>query len=322
MPKTRRILLLSLLGALSIPLTGVRPAAAQVPMPPGVSQSCSVYQPGTVAATFRWQAPGPGAIRQYLDLSLFNNGFSPGSFIGAGPLSGTADSLTWEGILPSLTHFYRVNVLYPDGWRSSAVGSFYSAFCPGTRAQLGAVAQGCSVLTAGTIRAVFTWTPAAAGATQWLDLSLSNNGFAPGSFVAAGPLPPGSGSYVWEGLLAGRTHYWRVNTLGPAGWASSQTGSFATGECRPPLQSCIGWLAGISPMGELDCRDIWQGNPDRDLADCIGWLAGYSGDTAAGKQACVRFAYGESNAYLSDCILGLADLSYFGATSCSIYWGS
>jgi hypothetical protein len=315
-----RVSLLFLFGLLlTVPGSG-RPAAAASP-PPAASQSCSASKVGAVAATFQWQAPGPGAVRQWLDLSLFDNGFAPGTFVGAGPLAGTANSLTWDGILPGFRHFYRLNTLYADGWHASAVGSFSSLACPVGRAQPINVAQGCSSVTPGSIRAAFSWTPAAPpGGVQWLDLSLFNNGFAPGTFISVGPLSAGSSSYVWDGLQVGMTHYWRVNTLLAGGWAPSQTGSFATEVCRPPLKSCIGWLAGMSATGELDCRDIWSGHPDRDLGECVGWLAGYSSSGAVGEQACVDFAQMESDPYLADCILGLAGLSYFGGTSCRLYW--
>lgn len=322
MVRIGHVLLLFLVGLLLAAPRGGRSAAAQVP-PPSVSQSCSTSRVGAVAVTFHWQRPGPGAVQQWLDLSIFNNGFAPGTFIGAGPLTATADSLTWDGILPGSWHFYRLNTLYQDGWRASATGSFLSLPCPSKSAQLGSVAQGCSSVTSGAVRAEFSWTPAASsGAVQWLDLSLSDNGFAPGTFISAGPLAAGSGFYLWDGLQPGKTHYWRVNTLLPSGWAPSQTGSFTTSVCRPPIQSCVGWLSGFSGAGELDCRGIWAGHPDRDLAECVGWLAGYSSSAAVGKQACVDFAQTESNPHLADCILGLADLSYFGATSCRLYWES
>lgn len=316
------VLLLFLLGLLLTAPRSARPAAAQVP-PPSVSQSCSMSRPGTVAVAFHWQRPGPGAVQQWLDLSLFNNGFAPGTFMGVGPLAATVDSLTWDGILPGSWHFYRLNTLYQDGWHASAAGNFLSLACPSANAQLGSVAQGCSSVTPGAVKAAFSWTPvASSGAVQWLDLSLFNNGFAPGTFISAGPLSAGSGFYMWEGLQPGNTHYWRVNTLLPSGWAPSQTGSFTTDVCRPPLKSCIGWLAGRSATGELDCRDIWAGHPDRDLAECVGWLAGYSSSGAAGEQACVDFAQWESDPYLADCVLGLAGLSYWGPTSCRLYWES
>jgi|GEM_PF-2093753 len=88
----------------------------------------------------------------------------------------------------------------------------------------------CRGTTDHSAQAIFLWTPSRAG-TQWLDLSLVNNGFAPGTFVSAGALAPQSWGFVWTGLLEGTTHFARVNTLTRAGWLPSQTLAFYTPVC-------------------------------------------------------------------------------------------
>jgi hypothetical protein len=182
--------------------------------------------PGRAAVTFSWPVPPPGAIQQWLDLSLFNNGFAPGTFVGAGPFGPQTTSFTWDGILPGLTHYYRLNVLYQDGWHPSATGSFVS--CEPGKAALGDVRQFC---TPEGVEVTFNWSSATPpGTVQWLDLSLFDNGFAPGTFVAVGPLSGSASSFVWNGLMPGRTHYWRVNTFYPSlGWVASARGVFTTG---------------------------------------------------------------------------------------------
>ncbi|MGB6836228.1 MAG: hypothetical protein WBF66_00810 [Dehalococcoidia bacterium] len=199
---------------------------AQVPYLPSVSQTCSIATPGRAAVTFNWPAPPPGAIQQWLDLSLFNNGFVPGTFVGVGPFGPQTTSFTWQGILPGLTHYYRLNVLYPDGWHPSATGYFVS--CEPGKAALGDVRQFC---TPQGVEVTFNWSPTTPpGTVQWLDLSLSDNGFVPGTFVAAGPLSGNASSFVWNGLAPGRTHYWRVNTLHLSlGWQASARDAFRTG---------------------------------------------------------------------------------------------
>src|SRR3990170_1996995 len=92
-----------------------------------------------------------------------------------------------------------------------------------------ALSQECGAAP-GTVRVTFAWTPSRAG-QQWLDLSLANNGFQPQTFAAAGPLPPQSATYTWDGLLSGAPHFARVNTLAPDGWAASQTLAFRTLRC-------------------------------------------------------------------------------------------
>jgi uncharacterized protein YkwD len=81
---------------------------------------------------------------------------------------------------------------------------------------------------------VFGWTPSA-GVVQWLDISLSNNGFAPGTFLGAGPMSLGQNTLTWNGIKPGFVHYWRVNTLTSAGWVPSATGQFVPcGDSAPP----------------------------------------------------------------------------------------
>jgi hypothetical protein len=89
-----------------------------------VSASCPDVPGGTANVTFTWDTV-PGAIIQWLDISLVDNGFRPGTFLGAGPLPSGQKSLTWSGILPGFTHYWRVNSLMPDGtWRPSETGVF------------------------------------------------------------------------------------------------------------------------------------------------------------------------------------------------------
>src|SRR4030042_647688 len=49
-----------------------------------VGQTCSTMRPGTAAATFSWPRAA-GAYQVWLDLSLFDNGFLPGSLSAARP---------------------------------------------------------------------------------------------------------------------------------------------------------------------------------------------------------------------------------------------
>ena len=39
-------------------------------------------------------------------------------------------------------------------------------------------------------------------------------------------------SFTWDGILPGLTHYMRINTLTPYGWAVSQTITFTTRDCQ------------------------------------------------------------------------------------------
>ena len=77
---------------------------------------------GYASVTFTW-GPG-GGYEQWLDISLHNNGFAAGTFLGAGPMGLHQNSLAWDGIKPGLVHYWRVNTLTDAGWMSSAIGQF------------------------------------------------------------------------------------------------------------------------------------------------------------------------------------------------------
>lgn len=59
--------------------------------------------------------------------------------------------------------------------------------------------------------AIFRWRPPIAAGTQWLDLSIYDNGFAPGTFLGIGPFDSSVGKTPVLHLLPGVTHYWRIN---------------------------------------------------------------------------------------------------------------
>jgi hypothetical protein len=122
---------------------GDRPAmaAADLPTPsvqrfeyPGAdsvnvsSQQCTFD--GRVSIQVSWTSYNLGL--QWLDLSLFNNGFAWGTFVGLGPLAPSANSQEWGGLLPGQWHFLRVNTLAWFGWAPSSTVSFYTrADCGG-----------------------------------------------------------------------------------------------------------------------------------------------------------------------------------------------
>lgn len=81
-----------------------------------------------------------------------------------------------------------------------------------------------------SVRLAVSWTGYNMG-DQWLDVSLANNGFAPGTFASVGPIPSGQDSVVGEGLNPGAWIYFRVNTLTAGGWAPSDTFAVFSPEC-------------------------------------------------------------------------------------------
>jgi hypothetical protein len=123
----RLALSLAMIGGLYlvIPATGTRAAAPYI----AVETNCNG---GTSNANFTWYGNDPYALVQYLDLSLSDNGFAPGTFFSAGPLGATQNSVTLAQIRPGAPHFVRVNQqLWTGDWDPSPTFAFYSAGCGG-----------------------------------------------------------------------------------------------------------------------------------------------------------------------------------------------
>jgi len=179
---------------------------------------------GVASVTFNW-TPVAGASVQYVDISIFDNGFAPGSFIGTAA-GGSANSLTWNGILTGTPHVWRVNALTASGWITSETGAFVPCGAP---APLSA-GPGCQDRYLSTIQ--FRWAPVIpAPVAQYLDLGY-DPGFAPGTFYGNG-LPVTMWSLSWPNIPANLTQYYRVNSLGADGvWRTSAVGAVTAG-CAP-----------------------------------------------------------------------------------------
>jgi hypothetical protein len=95
-----------------------------------ITQSCSTTTPGTVKATFVWSGAAPGSLQTWLDLSLFNNGWQPATFLGTGPFNSVTNSYTWDGLIPNTVHYVRVNQQLPAGnWDPSQTFTFATLAC-------------------------------------------------------------------------------------------------------------------------------------------------------------------------------------------------
>ncbi len=221
---------------------GPAASAASGPSLGGVTTGNCTPTSGT--ASFKWQ-PAPGTVTQWVDVSVHDNAFSPGTFVGNGPFGANDGSLTWAGFEAGATYFWRVNAATPAGWLTSETGSF--VVCGGAN-----LLQSSVVCEAdGTATVQFRWAPSSFPTeVQWLDLTLESNGFAPGTFLAAGPMPSGQSSLTWRGIAADRQHFYRVNSLSSSGWQSTATGSItpcpsASREPAPPPS-----LASLTMQGE------------------------------------------------------------------------
>ncbi|HLF76588.1 MAG TPA: hypothetical protein VJB57_03785 [Dehalococcoidia bacterium] len=156
---------------------------------------------------------------------------------GAGLLVAIFGLLTYDRALASASEeqpkevLRRLDLLYAAGL-AFAVGVLFHAGMElmaadrdskhESPAQLALPAVSCG----GSVDVTFAWTPAAGAASQWLDLSLMDDGFSAGSFLTSGPLESNTRQLTWNGLTPGVAHYWRINALTANGWVTSTTGSF------------------------------------------------------------------------------------------------
>jgi hypothetical protein len=222
-------------------MTGSSSTIQTNPTAPAVTaQGCANKVEKTITVQFGWRPASVGP--QWLDLSLHNNGFAPGTFITMGPLPPSESSVFWTRLLGGRRHYARVNTLSEiDGaWHPSRTTSFVTNDCnrPAPAAPL-LVAHSCENML---VNVVFSWLAAEPNGESWVDLSTQNNGFAPGTFLAAGPLVqgiehfdgpagPSLQAHKWSGLKPDTDHFWRVNTWTGTRWLTSATGAFRT----PPV---------------------------------------------------------------------------------------
>jgi hypothetical protein len=187
----------------------------------------------------------PDAI--WIDLSLFNNNFARGTFLGVGPfeLQPSRQVPRWGSVIPAEMHYYRLNARFGAEWREIGRGSFETPNCMFVGAY-SCVTDGTSVVT---FRLPQTFlSPERPVLQQWIDLTLFasprnpllDNGFPPGTFIGAGPFPPEGATFMWRGIIAARRHFYRVNLLhgGPPtvgardNWQPYFSGSFFSLDCR------------------------------------------------------------------------------------------
>ena len=108
--------------------TGPAAAPRLAALGPGVmAAQCSSTMPGSARVTLLWAPSGAGV--QYLDLSVYNNGFAPGTFVNAGGFGSGLYGYMWDGLRQATTHFARVNTYTSGGWRESATLGFFTPVC-------------------------------------------------------------------------------------------------------------------------------------------------------------------------------------------------
>jgi len=211
---------LSTTGSVQISLfCGAGPGGGQI-AGPTINQPVVQCFGGGASVTFSWAPVGNSEV-QYVDLSLANNGFAGGTFIGFGPLAGGSSTIQWNGLAAGQTHFWRVSAgVTGAGWAFSQTGSFTPC---GPTAPAGGTSNVCS----GNGRAAITWNitqPNLPALATYVDISTIDSLFLPSQFV--GTNASGQQTFTWQGILANVGHYWRINHLTSQGWVSGGSGTF------------------------------------------------------------------------------------------------
>lgn len=254
------VLVVSLLVAIFIVAGNQHPSAGAQPNPPrnfvnylvcldsapSVEASFSIPGRGQTEAILRSRGEGSRLDETWVDLSLSNNGFIDGTFLGSGPILPTdRDSATgyvWAGLMPGRAHFYRLNARIGDRWHEIGTGTFVTPDCRVIEALAcdGEQSPASAYFDlSGEVPIALGHSPTAPrtpAALGWIDLSTIDNGFLPGTYLSAGPIltllvDP---YYVWSNLKGATTHYVRFNLLREDGtWLVTPPGgaTFVTLDC-------------------------------------------------------------------------------------------
>jgi hypothetical protein len=150
--------------------------------------------------TFSW-SPLPGASEQWLDVSLKDNRFAPGTYRGF-KLAPDANSLTTGALDASKPHYWRINSRSPDGWVESTTGQFVP--CGGPQ-----LLWGPTICQSAELASVnFNWAPRADElGYQYIELSSDVNFSSP---TTIGPLAAASNNYRRGGFKIDERTYFRV----------------------------------------------------------------------------------------------------------------
>jgi len=110
----------------------------------------------------------------------------------------------------------------------------------------GVISQQC--MPDGTTQATFGWTSYNQGA-QWIDISTTDPGFSPNSYISTGPIASGQNSFGWNGLQGGVTYFARIDTQTAYGWVPSAPVTFVSQACNTGyVPGTYGYVAPQAPV--------------------------------------------------------------------------
>jgi zinc D-Ala-D-Ala carboxypeptidase len=205
-----------------------------------------------VTVNFSW-TPVEGAIVQWLDLTVHDNGFVPGTFMYAGALPGNSHGWAWEGIEVGKLHLWRVNAQTEGGWITSETGAFVPCGAP-------ALLEPSVSCEGPHAKVTLRWAPSSGPdggvADQWLDLSVVEDGFGSALTRSEGPLDGEQWSFDLGHVLSNVEYHYRINTPTVWGWTPSPVGALQADCDFTAVLPCGDVLAPLDKQHRLaaDCE--------------------------------------------------------------------
>jgi hypothetical protein len=118
----KTLLALGVLALLGLSLQFGRTAEA-APTSVSVAQGCSENGVG-VDVTLSWVGASASATQSLADVSLYNNGWLPGTYTSSGAISPNQTSFKFVSLLPNTQYYVRVSQLSGGLWDSSITFMF------------------------------------------------------------------------------------------------------------------------------------------------------------------------------------------------------
>jgi zinc D-Ala-D-Ala carboxypeptidase len=173
---------------------------------------------GAATVRFSWE-PAPGASEQRLQVNAIAASGNEQVQASAGPLRPTTNSHSVPGLQTGRPLTWSVDALTPEGWQTTASGSFVACAPPVVLS----TGYACEASHA-SVRVNWSPSSGAGGAQseQWLQLTPFHH-FEPETYGSAGPLPGHAGSYEGR-LVANVTYQFRIATETGDGWTYSEVG--------------------------------------------------------------------------------------------------
>jgi hypothetical protein len=156
----------------------------------------------TAQVSYDW-LPVEGALEQWIDITVSDNGFVPGSYSST-QLNASASTYSAAAVNAHWPHFWRVNSRTAAGWQVSVTGSFTPCDWPVL------LTGGVYCQTSTQARAELRWAPRSDKiGYQWLEISRDGS-FTDAGLVRVGPLAFGAQGFARGGFVVGEEYAFRA----------------------------------------------------------------------------------------------------------------